>query len=392
MSFPPSSSNVTDRSEQLHAIGRNNFDFCRFWLAILVIFSHSYPLAEGTEAHEPFHLATNGQLTGGAIAVNGFFAISGYLIAYSWLRSRSVGGFLSKRVFRIYPGFIAAVLIGVFIIAPLGADQLQLSSQFLRLLPLKLLTLNRAEPPGVFAANPFPDAINGSLWSIPYEFKCYLGIMLLGALSWLTRWKAMTAYACGAVIAGSLAYPWMTLSVLERGSFAATVGSASNWFNVLPHFLVGTTFYLFRDRVRFSGRWAACAALAVAVAGLFPPLGRAVYPPAATYLLFWFAFHPAVPLQKWSRYGDFSYGIYLYAFPIQQLLVQSLPGLSPVALFLAAAPLSIIAGAISWHLIEKHFLRAAHRRTELSRPNAEGISSRPIESPLLEPPLSTLEG
>jgi peptidoglycan/LPS O-acetylase OafA/YrhL len=184
----------------------------------------------------------------------------------------------------------------------------------------------------------------------------------------------------------------MPMTALESGAFAAIVGMASSWFNVLPHFLAGTTFYLYRNRIPLSGYWAAGALLAALAAGAFPPAGRVVYPFAATYLLFWFAFHPGVPLQNWSRHGDFSYGIYLYAFPIQQLLACYLPGISPVGLFVLAAPLSVAAGALSWHLVEKHFLSRVHRGSSRAQAPAIEIGNRPIESPLLDHPLSSLEG
>src|SRR5271154_4636955 len=99
---------------------RNNLDFVRLFLAILVIFSHSYPLGLGTEKNEPFMLATNGQITGGSIAVDCFFILSGFLIAHSFIYSNSLLDYFRKRVFRIYPAFIVAMLFGALLIAPIA--------------------------------------------------------------------------------------------------------------------------------------------------------------------------------------------------------------------------------------------------------------------------------
>ena len=110
--------------ESRHRLNRpkgaeNNFDFLRLFLAILVIFSHCYPLGVGTEANEPFIRLTHGQATGGAIAVDLFFIMSGYLITASVLRSEGIRDFLSKRVRRIYPGYMITMLLWALVIVPL---------------------------------------------------------------------------------------------------------------------------------------------------------------------------------------------------------------------------------------------------------------------------------
>lgn len=159
----------------------NNFDFLRFFLATLVIFSHSYPLIDGNHSREPISLVTSGQTTGGELAVDGFFLLSGYLIAQSWEKSRSVASYLKKRVLRIYPGFIVAVLICAFGLAPLLPTNL---SYYSELSPIRLLcSIINLNPdlPQVDSSLPVP-AVNGSLWTIRFEFWCYLGVALLGLL------------------------------------------------------------------------------------------------------------------------------------------------------------------------------------------------------------------
>ena len=345
-----------------NSIAKNNLDFCRFWLAILVIFSHSFALAEGDEQNEPLRIMTSAQLSSGSFAVYCFFAISGFLISHSWLRSRSAANFFKKRVLRIYPGFVAAVLLGWFVVAPIGSEHFELKARDVCLLPLNLIMLRNADPQGVFAHNPIPGAINGSLWSIPFEFKCYLGVMLIGGLGLLRadRRLIMLGLLIAIVTGGAVYRPDIT-SVIERGAFAVIVGQVSAWCDVLPYFVAGMTYYVYRDHISSSPRIVAVVFMASVIAAVMPPSGRVVFPFAITYLLFWFSLHSAFRFHEWSRYGDFSYGIYLYGFPIQQLISYRFPGISPVVLFLTATPLAIIAGIFSWHLLEKHFLkRAAH--------------------------------
>src|SRR5689334_20689842 len=101
------------------SLGRsNNIDFLRFALASLVILSHSYPLVWGNNTREPFSMATGGQRTGGELAVEGFFILSGFLITRSWYSARSTGDYLRRRALRIYPGFFVAVAFSGLIAAP----------------------------------------------------------------------------------------------------------------------------------------------------------------------------------------------------------------------------------------------------------------------------------
>ena len=348
---------------QSENIGRNNLDFFRFWLAILVIFSHSYALTEGDEHNEPLGILTHGQLNSGPFAVCCFFIISGFLITHSWMRSQSPLSYLKKRICRIYPGFIVATLVGIFVIAPAVSDTFEFGKRQILLLPLNLMVMRPVALPGVFPNNPYPGSLNGSLWTIPYEFKCYLVVMLVGSIGLLKNRKHWFLGLFIATVLAGAAYPYFDIPELNKGGFAAIVGSALVWSWFLPCFGAGMVFYIFRDRIPYSSLIFVFSAIAFIIAAMLPPLGRLVFPFAISYALFWLAFHPSIRLDGWSRYGDFSYGIYLFAFPIQQLVQFWMPGCSPFTNFLIATPLSVIAGALSWHLVEKHFLKQKFRRT-----------------------------
>ena len=118
----------------------NNLDFVRLSLAVLVIFSHSFPLGNRTEHLEPVVRLTHGQSTAGVIAVDAFFIISGFLITNSFLRSRSVWDYFRKRIARIYPGFLACMLVCALIVAPLAGA----ASPYKHLVPRMVNFLGRA--------------------------------------------------------------------------------------------------------------------------------------------------------------------------------------------------------------------------------------------------------
>ena len=167
----------------------NNFDFMRLSLAVLVIYSHGYALGLGSEANEPFVRWTGGQVSGGAIAVDAFFVMSGFLIAASAERSRGVLRFLKKRFARIYPAFVVAALITAILIVPISGGRFVFSGWIGRAADFAWATFRLVEFSyvGVFAGNPYPNVINGSTWSIAYEFWCYIGVAVLMSSGLLRR-------------------------------------------------------------------------------------------------------------------------------------------------------------------------------------------------------------
>ncbi len=334
----------------------NNFDFLRLLFAVLVIFSHSYSLVGGPLVSEPALGITRGQATLGSLSVAGFFLISGFLIVASWQRSPRLGPFLRRRSIRIYPGFVASMVVMALVVAPLGADAgvaTVTAGQLGKLVGQSAL-LHRYTSPGVFGGLPFPHDINGAVWTIPYEFGCYLLTAAAGVAGLLRPKVALTllglAVAAGV---GMAATGWGP----DVGRLEAVLQVPAQWPPFLAYFWAGAAFYLWRRHVPHSLGLAAGAAGLLA-AGVFVPLAwRALLPTCGAYLLFWVAFHPRLPLHGFGRFGDFSYGTYLYAWSIQQLLVLWLgPRLSAPGLFALAAPASVAAGVASWYLVEKPFM------------------------------------
>ena len=340
----------------------NNFDFLRLALSLLVIYSHSYPLGVGSEIAEPLNRWTHGQMTFGAVAVDLFFIMSGYLITASAVRSRGFADFFLKRIRRIYPAFLLASLLTVAVVIPLagghrrGSGVAVTSYWFLQVVRLQEFQATHS-----FASNPYPLVINGSVWSISYEFWCYIGIAMLsfaGLLrrAWFLLLCFLTAWVGGIVFQ---AEGW----ILSGGLLRSLLGVPEIWARLLPFYLGGTVCYLFRDRIRWNG-WAALGGVAALVVASFFSLGWVtVFPLVGPYLTFFIAFHPVPVLQDVGRFGDFSYGTYLYAFPVQQLLMEALGHtVQPWLLFAMSTPPTLLLAAASWYGVERRLLAPKRRK------------------------------
>ena len=343
---------------------RNNIDALRLILALLVLLSHSYPLATGHEADEPLARLTGGQVTLGEVAVAGFFVLSGLLIAPSWERSPTAWAFVRRRVGRIYPGYLAAVAVGLLVVVPLATPGLG-AGQLARLAAAEagpILALRGFTPPAeTFRFNPKPGVVNGSLWSIPYEAWCYVGVMVLGATTLLRRRWAVLGLLVAAI---GVSVAFGVLGLTPGGRLLGRIfGYPPFWARLLPYYLAGVVAHLFRDAIRPDRRLALASLAGLALAAVIPGGVRVALPILGTYLLIYLAYTPALRWHGAARDGDFSYGIYLYGFPIQQLIVLRLgPGLDPLALFALALVPTVLAGVLSWHLVERHFLRRARVR------------------------------
>lgn len=340
-----------------HSVGAraNNMDAIRLLLAASVILSHSYPLATGNHDGEPIHWLTMGQSTIGSIAVDCFFILSGYLIAQSWLRSSSAKSYFAKRIKRIVPAFLVAATISAFIIAPLygghSLDVVQYLKQVVRLRPY--------EPPGTFASNPFPGAANGSLWTIYYEFACYVGVAIMGVMGLLGRKRLTLALWIASIILGS-AYLY---TGRHDWQFA-------NWARLLPCYLSGVVFFLYRDRISLNGRGAMAALLALCIAARIPHAWAATAPIAIAYLVLWASFTPVMRVHNAGKFGDFSYGTYLWAFPVQQMIAYHFGPIDPLPMTVMAVVFTAPLAFASWHLAEKPFLKRRETDQTASQPVA----------------------
>jgi peptidoglycan/LPS O-acetylase OafA/YrhL len=279
----------------------NSLDFLRLFFAVLVIFSHCFPLGVGRVYIEPMMRLTGGQTTLGTMAVESFFIISGFLIAHSYLRSRSISAYFRKRVARIYPGFVVCMVICGLIVAPLAGaiSPFQHFAGRVVNFVFATLVLHEFSYQHAFSLNP-NEAINGSVWTISYEFACYIAVALLGVGGLLRRKKVMLILFCVSLMALSgadflvtlcrsgalhlapiLNHPYFCDKVLLRGP-------------LIPAYLAGVAFYVYRERIPHDSVWAGISFCVLGLACVTPGTWHLAFPVAGTYLVFWLGFHPRV--------------------------------------------------------------------------------------------------
>ena len=323
----------------------NNFDLLRLVAALSVIFSHAFLLAENSQDHDLLMIVTGGQAILGLAGVFVFFTISGYLISQSFDATPSPFVFLAKRALRIFPGLFGCLIVCVFAIGPL-VTSLPLGEYFSRpetylfLLHNAVLDVDYNRLPGVvFWPGNIGGIVDGPLWSLPCEALLYLLLFVLGVCRLLTLPATLLLLAAG-------------IAALWLDTAGDTFGSAL-W--LLGFFAAGMSLYRLRDlgpRL-FAPRWAVLALLGLALsipARLFL-IGFALF---GGYLVIYLALSRRLPVVRAARFGDLSYGLYIYGWPVEQCVVYvSGATASWWVVFLISAPLTAAIAFLSWHLIEK---------------------------------------
>lgn len=328
---------------------KNNFGILRLLLASLVVVSHSAEMIDGNRSREAL-LQFGGIMTFGELAVDGFFIVSGYLVLQSFQTSTSLFDYSLKRVRRIYPGFLACAILVTALSPLVGSPLLSWDGKSYLKAGANIATLDWPDIRG------YPDlafhALNGSAWSIPYEFRCYIMVALLGLIGlYHSRLAALILTAC---LLLSHAIGWPTYI----GPLAKLVGFPQLFIRMAGMFCVGSCFYLYRDVIVYRW-WIALLALGMWVASFsIPQIQEVTFAVTGSYLLFYLAFGiHSDQLAKVNSRTDISYGTYLYAWPIAGTLIAAFQIRSPLLLFSATLPLSFIAGWLSWHLIERPLVR-----------------------------------
>lgn len=356
------------------AHGDNHFNVLRLAAAVAVLLSHGEFL---------YRLTMKVQLPGhtlGSLAVYCFFFISGYLVCQSWHREPRWGAFWVKRIMRIFPGLIVATIFSVAVIGwamtTLGTAAywshrdtwLNLANNMAGIATVQTL-------PGVFESNPFARAVNGSLWTIRYELLMYLLLSTAGVAGW-TRHRWVYPLGAGAMAAmwlwahqtGHAATPWL---------FSMFTIADMTGFGVV--FLLGSTFAAYQ--ARRSGWWAALA-LGGAILAWCCPTIRGVQVGVWICIaagVFWAA-HAGVRRWggAWPR-EDLSYGVYIYAFPIQQAMTEIAlrRGWSLLTCLALSLAVTLGAAAVSWFFVEKPFISHGRRLLQHLRARRPGTSVRP---------------
>jgi peptidoglycan/LPS O-acetylase OafA/YrhL len=321
----------------------NNFDTLRLLAAFAVVCSHAFPLSYGSDETEPVFQATRQQTTLGGIAVAVFFIISGYLITQSYTRTRDPRRFILARALRLLPGLAAVLTLLALILGPLLTTEplpaYFSAPQTFRFVfgNLALLTFTDGLP-GVFATVPYRNAVDGSLWTLGYEAACYLLVLCLGLAGLLNRWIVLTLFFASLVASKY----WIGGDMVQFGSF----------------FLGGAAICLWRPRLRLT---LAVLSLIVMAAALSTGGFRLAAATAGAYLVLYLALGP-LRLPRWDG-TDISYGVYIWAFPVQQTVaLASGAHAAWWSNLLISFPVITGLAWLSWHLIEAPALSLRHAR------------------------------
>lgn len=315
----------------------NNFDFIRFIAATMVILTHAFTLGKSDLRY-----------TGDAGVII-FFVTSGFLITQSFERSKNIGKFVKARFLRIYPALFFVTLFTILVIGPL-ATTVSLNEYFTSSKTWFYLTRMTAftpdiHLPGVFqnSVKPFADAINSPLWTIKYEIICYFLVGALGFFGILKNKVIISLFIANIIF-----------HFFPTEQFGKTINDIAN---LSYPFLIGMIFYKYRNAIKHSLLLFVLSILMV-VLSIYLGYFNAIFPLFGGYAIFYLVFSPSIKFHNFAKYGDFSYGLYIFAFPIQQLLLYYFENdMSPLQNFFYSFPLALIMAAISWHFIEKPSLK-----------------------------------
>ncbi|MGV9800277.1 acyltransferase family protein [Mycobacterium sp. NPDC003449] len=334
---------------------RNNaLNAWRLVLAVSVILWHSWPLTGRTLGFKPLEQLIE------QVGVDGFFAVSGFLITASWIRNPRLRDFAVARGLRIFPGLWVCLVVVAFVFAPLsvliqGGSVGRLMSTYTPVdyvLNNAVLNVYYAGIDGTPRDIPWPGVWNGSIWTLVFELICYIAVAVLGVTALLKRrWVIPAAFVITLCATAYFSYPVFAMQ---------TIPQMVARFAVM--FAAGALVFQYRDRI--PARWslvAVCVAI-VLVSGLLAnyrvigalPLAYAVIVSGSL-----------VRHKRLNLRNDLSYGMYIYAFPMQQMLVVlGLARLNLVVFFVLATAATVPLAALSWFVVEK---RAIAMKSRLKR-------------------------
>jgi peptidoglycan/LPS O-acetylase OafA/YrhL len=356
----------------------NNFDVLRLAAASLVLVSHSFVVVGAYEPHV-------GRWPLGTLGVEIFFAISGFLVAKSWLSQPHLRAFAIKRGLRIMPALIVTVLACALLLGPIVSTEspgayfsdldtpayvvdnvvATASGGALRDVALDL--------PGDFTSNPH-HAVNLSLWTLPIEVRAYMLIAVLGLLGLLIA--GLPLMAAGFFVLSLAGAGVADVPVIGSG-LEFLRGNDGETAHLVAVFAVAALAYVWRARITLRADLAALA-LVLLVATLGTPVERFVLLFAVPYLALFLAYRSPARARVLTRHGDVSYGLYLLAFPVQQTIVHawggSLP--APATVALIGFPITYLLALASWHGVERPTLRL---KGALAAPRTARARAQPPE-------------
>jgi peptidoglycan/LPS O-acetylase OafA/YrhL len=327
---------------------RNNFTLIRLVSAGMVILSHSSPLSD------PIYRLTDGNLYSSNIALPVFFFLSGLLVSQSLDQSRSWTNFLWRRFLRLYPAACFAILLCAFVVGPL-VTSLPLRSYFSS--PTLygyasgcLLVRVYYLLPGVFDHSPIGPEVNSSLWTLSLELKLYLVLFLLGFVRNRKLWLILLLTTMAVLFICNTFFYQPVQQSLQR-----LLGPG---FQLLPYsyfsiyFLIGMLFYRYRHRLTVTPLWL-IGSLLICLLGAYSHCWQESLLLAIPFLTCFFAVYGTSAGHLLTPKADLSYGIYVWGYPIEQLVINYLHPNKEIFVFFWTILLVLPPAFFSWYAIER---------------------------------------
>lgn len=337
---------------------QNNFDFLRVLFATLVFIQH-FCIVTSSQSFEPlfkliYPLSSQ--------SVPAFFVISGFLIFMSYENSKSLKSYLEKRIRRIAPAYYFVVVITAFagiFLSSLGSYQYITNPNLFKYLFANVTFLNFIQPslPGVFDHNPFGPAVNGSLWTIKIEVMFYLIVPVIAML--LHKFDKLLTIAIIYIL--SFSYKEILYVISEQTGQKFLIELGLQLPGQLSFFLSGCLLYYYFEVFTSKYQYLLIPSTALLIVdsytqSKFLPI-RLLVPISLAVVVISIAFFTP-QLKIFSKYGDFSYGIYIYHFPIIQVFIElGFFQLNNSVTFFSVTILLVLTAYYSWHWIEKPFLQ-----------------------------------
>lgn len=331
----------------------NSLNFIRLLLAATVIIWHAFPLTGHDIGFAPLRQFMAN------VPVDGFFALSGFLIVGSWVRRPHVGRYLQARILRIMPAFWVCLLVTAFLLAPATVGWAISGSNVSYVFDNAFLLMRQSSIEGTLQDIPFDGTWNGSMWTLAWEFACYLAVLTVGVIG-ILKWRHSIAMMFAGALAVAVAVP-----VLEIDNNYVVLASR---FALM--FLAGMVVWRYQASIPI-GRAVIGVALVAVVVSLLLPNYRVLAALPLAYLLL----VAGAVFRRPRLRNDISYGVYVYAFPVQQMLAVA--GIRDVVW---SAVLGIVCtvplAAASWFLVERPAMSLLKRRRRAPAPAApEGVAA-----------------
>ena len=326
----------------------NNFDLLRLLFALVVAIAHCATLSKVD------FLSGIGKYLSSKVAIDSFFIISGFLIFMSYDSSKSLSSYINKRLRRIFPGYIAVILIcAVFMYFISSKTFFEYANfELFKYISFNTLTLNFLQPslPGVFEDNQI-QAINGALWTIKIEVMFYITVPLIAFFVSKSNKVAVLSI----IYLLSVLYSYVMLWLYSNSGIEMYIKLERQLPGQLAYFISGASIYYFYD-LFYKSRL-----LLLGLSILITYLHKCFfdihlfYPMSLAIIILYFA-NFFKYLGNFGKFGDLSFGIYIWHFPVLQILVFYNLFVNPelgIGLFFTTM---FIVSILSWHLIEKRYL------------------------------------